>query len=51
MVKTYVKGGNVGKVMLNNGEYVATTETKSGWFKTLAGAERFMERNGYKAVY
>lgn|GEM_PF-3967537 len=46
----FVKGGNVGKVMLNNGEYIATTATKSQWFKTLAGAQRFMNRNGYTAI-
>lgn len=48
----YKKGGNAGAIADNskgeNKEYVAVTADTSKWFKTLKGAERFMESQGYR---
>lgn len=44
------KGGNVGAIQQNGlkEEYIAVTAVKSRTFKTIVGATRFMETNGYK---
>ena len=48
----YSKGGNEGSIFDNgtgkNLYYIAVTAAKSKDFKTLKGAERFMEKMGYK---
>lgn len=44
----YIKGGNKGCIMESNeGLFTAVTAVKSKDFKTLKGAEKFMEKNGY----
>lgn len=48
----YTKGPNTGRIAdIGTGEhreYVATTTVSSRWFKTLKGAQRWMEKQGYK---
>lgn len=36
--------------MPGNAEYVAVTLSASKWFKTLRGAEKWMERKGYHKI-
>jgi hypothetical protein len=47
----YTKGGNEGSISIQNTtvgkQYLAVTAVKSGWYKTLKGAEKFMEKCGY----
>jgi Mlc titration factor MtfA (ptsG expression regulator) len=46
----YKKGGNEGSISYFQNEekpFLAVTATKSNWYKTLKGAEKFMEKNGY----
>jgi hypothetical protein len=47
----YKKGGNLGGIFDNGTEgattWTAVTAAFSKTFKTLAGAERFMSKNGY----
>jgi hypothetical protein len=52
MLVKYVKGGNEGAIFDNgkggNLTYIAVTAAKSKDFKTIKGAERFIETMGYK---
>ena len=44
----YKKGGNKGCIIESNeGLFTAVTAVKSKDFKTLKGAQKFMEKNGY----
>ena len=43
-------GENVGRIMKNNGVYVAVTAVDSNTYKTLKGAKNFMKRYNYKMV-
>lgn len=47
MIWDYMRGRHKGKILHNNGWYVASTETKSSWFQTFEAANRFMGKNGY----
>jgi len=46
----YKKGGNKGSISYFQNQdkpFLAVMATKSNWYKTLRGAEKFMEKNGY----
>ena len=44
----YIKGGNEGAITYFMDGFLAVTATKSNWYKTQRGAEKFMEKNEYK---
>lgn len=48
----YIRGGNSGAIQQNGkaAQYIATTATKSRTFKTIVGARRFMETEGYRKL-
>jgi hypothetical protein len=49
----YKKGGNEGTITYlpqHDKPFLAVTAIKSNWYKTQAGAEKFMIKNGYNKI-